>query len=386
MDNAVTIIVGAGAVLDFDHRGIIPTVNNITEEVLELPVQKVDGGERQLIKELYGFMAGRLKLVGNPEVRRYFHPKITFEELLHVLEMCLSYSSCWHDEYLHWESFPLFGTLTEPKPFLKSIDTIEYERAAYILEEKVMEIVNQYDSSFKNNAATESWYRRFWSSLRGRNIFTLNYDSTIEESLVSYEDGFEKHGDEEYCRFSARKFRPEDKELDEDLNASSDFLGIHRKFEATFPNIEMNTVPHLKLVQFIESAIRESEPDIIITHHPADTNNDHLQTSLACQEAIRLFQRRPEVKPISEFWYMEVPSCTEWALNSGLNRFQPNLWVEVGKEGVDAKIKALSMYRGVMRPYPHPRSTEALEGFAAYRGCQAGCNYAEAFEVILRRQ
>ena len=58
----------------------------------------------------------------------------------------------------------------------------------------------------------------------------------------------------------------------------------------------------------------------------------------------------------------------------------------MGKEGVDAKIKALSMYRGVMRPYPHPRSEEALEGFAAYRGCQAGCNYAEAFEVILRRQ
>ena len=28
----------------------------------------------------------------------------------------------------------------------------------------------------------------------------------------------------------ARAFRPEDKELDDDLNASSDFLGIHRKF------------------------------------------------------------------------------------------------------------------------------------------------------------
>ena len=67
----------------------------------------------------------------------------------------------------------------------------------------------------------------------------------------------------------ARAFRPEDKELNNDLNASSDFLGIHKKYEATFPNIEMNTVPHLKLVQFIESAIVESEPDIIITHHPA---------------------------------------------------------------------------------------------------------------------
>ena len=74
-----------------------------------------------------------------------------------------------------------------------------------------------------------------------------------------------------------------------------------------------------------------------------------------------------------------------WALNTAMYRFQPNTWVEVGKEGVNAKVKALSMYRGVMRPYPHPRSAEAIEGFAAYRGCQAGCNYAEAFEVALRR-
>lgn len=182
----------------------------------------------------------------------------------------------------------------------------------------------------------------------------------------------------------ARAFRPEDKELDDDLNASSDFLGIHRKFEATFPNIEMNTVPHLKLVQFIESAIRESEPDIIITHHPADTNNDHLQTSMACQEAERLFQRRPEVKRVRELWYMEVPSCTEWKINSAMVSFNPNCYVEVGKEGVDAKVKALSMYRGVMRPYPHPRSAEFIEGLAAYRGGQWGLMYAEAFEVVVR--
>lgn len=68
------------------------------------------------------------------------------------------------------------------------------------------------------------------------------------------------------------------------------------------------------------------------------------------------------MKPIQEFWYIGVPSCTEWALNTAMNRFQPNTWVEIGKEGVDAKVKALSMYRGVMRPYPHPRSVEAIEG------------------------
>lgn len=183
----------------------------------------------------------------------------------------------------------------------------------------------------------------------------------------------------------ARAFRPEDKELDDDLNASSDFLGINKKYEATFPNIEMNTVPHLKLVQFIEKAILDSEPDVIITHHPSDTNNDHLMTSMACQEAIRLFQRRPEVKPIQEFWYMEVVSATDWSLNSSFGKFEPNTFVEVGKEGVDAKIKAMHMYRGVMRPYPHPRSDEGILGCAIYRGGQAGVMYAEAFDCVLRR-
>ena len=182
----------------------------------------------------------------------------------------------------------------------------------------------------------------------------------------------------------ARAFRPSDAELEGDTDAAVSYLGGKRKFEGTFPNIELNTVSHLKLVQFIEAAIRESEPDVIITHHPADTNNDHLQTSMACQEAIRLFQRRPEVKRVREFWYMEVPSCTEWAVNAAMNLFRPNCYVEVGKEGVEAKCRALSMYRGVMRPYPHPRSDEYITGLAAMRGGQWGMEFAEAFEVVLR--
>ena len=183
----------------------------------------------------------------------------------------------------------------------------------------------------------------------------------------------------------ARAFRPGDNELDDDTHAALAYLGVNKEYEGKFPNIEMNTVPHLQLVQHIEKAILESQPDIVITHHPADTNNDHLQTSMACHEAIRLAQRRPEVKPLKEFWYMEVPSCTEWAINNAMKKFAPNCYVEVGQEGIEAKIKALSMYRGVMRPYPHPRSKEAIEGFASYRGSQSGCNYAEAFEVVLRR-
>ncbi len=42
------------------------------------------------------------------------------------------------------------------------------------------------------------------------------------------------------------------------------------------------------------------------------------------------------------------------------------------------------MYRGVMRPYPHPRSETYITGLAAYRGGQFQLDYAEAFEVVLR--
>lgn len=183
----------------------------------------------------------------------------------------------------------------------------------------------------------------------------------------------------------ARAFRPEDEELSTDLDASIAMLGVANKYEGDFPNIEMNTVPHLKLVQFIEQAIIKSEADVVVTHHPSDTNNDHLHTSLACQAAIRLFQRRSDVKPLKEFWYMEVLSSTEWSVNSAMNRFIPNLFIEVGEEAIDVKLAALATYRGVMRPYPHPRSAEAIKGLAAYRGAQSGCNYAEAFECVFRR-
>ena len=183
----------------------------------------------------------------------------------------------------------------------------------------------------------------------------------------------------------ARAYRPGDDELNDDIQDALKMLGVGKRYEGSFPNIEMNTVPHLQMVQFIEKVILSSDAEIVITHHPSDTNNDHLHTSMACQAAIRLFQRRTDVSPLKEFWYMEVLSSTEWSVNTSMNRFMPNLFVEVGKDGVETKVKALAAYRGVMRPYPHPRSEEAIFGLAAYRGAQAGNNYAEAFECVLRR-
>lgn len=184
---------------------------------------------------------------------------------------------------------------------------------------------------------------------------------------------------------AARAFRPEDGELHGDMMRCMEKLGVNRVILGNFPNIKMNTVSHLELVQFVEKAMVETGATTVITHHPSDLNNDHVQTSLACQAAVRLFQRRDNVAPLKELLFMEVPSSTEWALNTSAADFRPNTYVEVGKDAVERKLEALACYRGVMRPYPHPRSEEAITGLAAYRGSIAGCCYAEAFECAIRR-
>lgn len=174
--------------------------------------------------------------------------------------------------------------------------------------------------------------------------------------------------------------------LSDDEAEAFSIIGVEKTYHADFPNIKMNTVPHLEMVQFIEKCIEDWKAEAVITHHPSDTNIDHVETSRAAQAAARLFQRRGDFPALRLLLYMEVLSSTEWALDTSANRFIPNYFVEVGKGGIELKLKALAAYKGVMRAYPHPRSNEALEGLAAYRGAQAGCNYAEAFECAFMRE
>ena len=174
--------------------------------------------------------------------------------------------------------------------------------------------------------------------------------------------------------------------LAEDQKEAFKIMGISKCYAADFPNIKMNTVSHLDLVQFIEKCIEDFGAEAIITHHPSDTNDDHIQTSHAVAAAVRLAQRKEGIPALKLVLYMEIMSSTEWNLDSSAKKFDPNYFVEIGREGLEQKLRALYAYKGIMRPYPHPRSDEAIEGLAAFRGGQSGCMYAEAFECVFNRQ
>jgi LmbE family N-acetylglucosaminyl deacetylase len=181
----------------------------------------------------------------------------------------------------------------------------------------------------------------------------------------------------------ARRQRPQDKDLRSDTVRAHQIVGMSAPSAGPFPNIRLNTVPHLDLVRFIENAMLATEPDVLITHHPSDVNDDHYQVSRATQAAARLAQRRPEVKPISSLLFMEVLSSTDWRVAGASLPFDPQVYIEIGEEALEAKLTALDAYRNVMRPYPHPRSTESVRALATLRGSDAGLNLAEAFQLGL---
>ena len=180
----------------------------------------------------------------------------------------------------------------------------------------------------------------------------------------------------------ARRHRPEQEELIKHAAKAQKIVGAQPPIMGSFPNIKFNSIPHLDLVQFIEKYIEEINPDVVITHHPYDLNNDHYHTSIACQAAVRLFQRKP-LKPLSALYFMEIPSSTDWAFPMDGQKFKPDTFIEINEEGLARKLEALYAYEGVMRKYPHPRSNEVIRALAVLRGSQVGRNLCEGFQTAM---
>lgn len=172
-----------------------------------------------------------------------------------------------------------------------------------------------------------------------------------------------------------------------DIKASHKVLGVQDRFLYTYDDSNFHNENHRQMVKDIEQAIRCFEPDYIFTQLPGDINTDHYWTAATCMEAFRLFQRgRETIKPIKGLYLFEVQSSTDWALNPAIRKFEPNTFIKVSEEAVNAKIEALKCYENVVRESPHPRSVEALKALPLLRGAQAGVPLAEAFECVYRME
>ena len=139
----------------------------------------------------------------------------------------------------------------------------------------------------------------------------------------------------------------------------------------------MTELDLLDIVQPIERVVRELAPKTIYTHHGGDLNIDHV----LCHRAVLTACRPQPGLSVLRIYAMEVPSSTEWAPPQSVTPFVPTRFVDIS-DTQEKKRRALEAYKEEMRAFPHPRSFEAVNALAAWRGASAGLNAAEAFMVV----
>ncbi|MBN1548047.1 MAG: PIG-L family deacetylase [Syntrophaceae bacterium] len=154
-------------------------------------------------------------------------------------------------------------------------------------------------------------------------------------------------------------------------------LGAAEVMHHDLPDNRFDTVPLLDVVKLIEDHVQRIKPQIVFTHHSGDLNVDHSVVARATLSAVRPI-RGTAVRTLLAY---EVPSATDWSFGSLGAQFSPNTFYDIGGQ-LELKLKAMSMYESELRPFPHPRSIQAIQAAAVRWGAVAGIQAAEAFQIV----
>lgn len=160
-----------------------------------------------------------------------------------------------------------------------------------------------------------------------------------------------------------------------------DTLGVERLVLVGLPDQRLDTRCLLDVITPIEQVVDELSPDVVLTHFMGDVNEDHRLVARATMVAARPV---PET-PVSRVCSFEIPSSTDWAPPIPGSVFAPNLYVDIS-DSLDVKLTAMKAYADTyvseVRPFPHPRSMEALTAYAQRHGASSGLLAAEAFMLL----
>ena len=150
---------------------------------------------------------------------------------------------------------------------------------------------------------------------------------------------------------------------------SSKILGISKIQFLDYPDMRLDSVSHLEINKELEKIIRKLKPKIVYSPPSHDLNKDHQKVFESS-----LVVTRPLVSSVKSLLCYELPGPVR-------EPFRPTVYENVEKE-FSYKIKGFKMYKSEIMKFPHPRSINAIENLAIYRGTQSGLRKAEAFELV----
>lgn len=144
-----------------------------------------------------------------------------------------------------------------------------------------------------------------------------------------------------------------------------------------FITTRLDTMPIGDIVGGISDIVKRICPHTIYLPYRGDVHTDHKAVFDAATACMKWF-RYPSVKRVLVY---ETLSETEFGINPDANGFRPNVFVDISSY-MEKKLHLLTIYSTEIRPFPFPRSIEAIRALATLRGAMSGCAAAEAFMLL----
>lgn len=146
-------------------------------------------------------------------------------------------------------------------------------------------------------------------------------------------------------------------------------------FQGNTFHLRLDSIPQIELVSKIEESLNRIKPTIVAMPQISDYNQDHRAIAQALITATRPAPSvfKPFQKTILAYQSIAV---ADWAR---ANTEKTNFYIELSESELNAKLKALAMYKSQVRPGVHPRSIASVRNLARYNGLQCGIKAAEAY-------
>lgn len=158
-------------------------------------------------------------------------------------------------------------------------------------------------------------------------------------------------------------------------------LGVTKTFFLEFPAVMLEQVNRYEINNRMFEIVKQVKPDIVYIPHFGDMQKDHEIVAEAAMVAVRpKYDHR-----IKEVYAYETLSETEWNNPHSSNAFLPNVYNDVS-DYLDKKIEIMQCFESQLSEFPNPRSLQAIEALAKYRGSTINVRAAETFMLIRKIQ
>ena len=193
---------------------------------------------------------------------------------------------------------------------------------------------------------------------------------------------FSAQGDEVFVLMVSGHLPPlysrEDYEITvSEAHSAFDLLGVAKSMFLEIPATMIGDQPIHEFNGRILKIFNEFNPHIVFCPYP-DRHIDHRVVFDSVMVAARPFGIGKDIEILAAY---ETLSETHWNAPHIEPNFTPNWVVEI-TDHIDKKLNALKCYESQVVDFPGPRSIQAVEALAKFRGTQAGFGFGEGMHII----